>query len=567
MLLEEGFDLDNPGQIDPARLNAALSRAMEHYNRALFTCTGSRRDQALLILRRFTLAFDAGNDTIAQRVLDEVEPEPDGDWPAISHVIGVALELLDQWHTDPALRKGLSSTTLSSWSKPARASGRDILARARQGRAFASLDELHRRHNGLAVFEGSALVVAASLITLAGRERISVAELADRTLIPDEKRAFPQLPEVDLTVLDQFSRWLRGQPEDDLLSIGEQTEMLQTLFATARQMGADPHTSDGVIDLADVFLDVEEDDDAEFAFEALAVLHDYVDFLIETSEDPSVWDEAHDFVEEALEAQIPGSDAIAEAFDASEQIDLEDRRIAFAATRIVQMVGPLLEWIGKGRPVAPSGGVRRADIAKVAGMLDISAIGVNKLPPETPDGMALFDLDTPVSESRTIHAMAMKDVPVLAAWWATLQVADLIEVRGSRVYLGSDAGQWLAEPLPPFELADMVIGVFVAELLSQEESSLAGYTFPEHVLAQTMARLLRALAPGLELEVAPQTDRDTVLAGRSLGMLDQLRSVGLLEAGPDGELIVPQALRGAVARGVILLMASFVTDPGEDPGR
>ncbi|WP_029090041.1 hypothetical protein [Brevibacterium album] len=89
-------------------------------------------------------------------------------------------------------------------------------------------------------------------------------------------------------------------------------------------------------------------------------------------------------------------------------------------------VSALLAWVGEGRPVARSGGLRRADIEPVAEMLGIRAKGVGRRVEAEPG-------------DETVYAMSMAEVPELAVWWQDLIEAQLIEVTSTRVRRGPAA--------------------------------------------------------------------------------------------------------------------------------
>lgn len=89
-------------------------------------------------------------------------------------------------------------------------------------------------------------------------------------------------------------------------------------------------------------------------------------------------------------------------------------------------VSALLAWVGEGRPVARSGGLRRADIEPVAEMLGIRAKGVGRRVEAEPG-------------DETVYAMSMAEVPELATWWQDLIEAQVIEVTSTRVKRGPAA--------------------------------------------------------------------------------------------------------------------------------
>lgn len=588
LLAAEGIDLDDPdADFDLEALNAAMARATEQHNLLLATPIGAQRAGALALLRRITDAIAADDVALAQALLSSVGPEPDGDAPAISHVIGVSLGLLDTWSADPSSSRALGAVRPPRWpGRPARAAATDILALAGKGRAFDSQQSLIARHRGLAVYEGGCLAVAASVIARAAREGIPVDELAGRILVdgtdasarpllpastgpttgtgqpgaafrrPQVAAAGPAPERADRTVVYEFGAWLRQLPEFDAAMVGDATGMLEILFSLARRAELDPHDPYDIEELVDLLVESTSD---EATVDVLDTLDLYLHFRIETAEDAAGWEDVHDLLEDAM-ADVSGADDVRDAIDTaiadSLQLAPEQRRSALAQTRVVSAVSGLLDWLGAGQAVTSTGGVRRADIAHVAGLLGVSAIGVSRLPIPSREDL----------ESRTIHAQSMWDVPILAAWWEGLLAADLIETTPTRVRPGSAAAGWSAVR-PPLETAELLVGVFLGQLLSDggRLPMLAG-----SIASGTLRQLLRAIAPdSVEADETDEADeagslRDSIVADRVLETLRDLRSVGLVELDGDDVAVVPVALRGVVARGILLTLAFAAADDAFD---
>lgn len=208
--------------------------------------------------------------------------------------------------------------------------------------------------------------------------------------------------------------------------------------------------------------------------------------------------------------------------------------------------------------MSPSGGVRRTDIQHVAAMLGVSAVGVSRRPAFEPELELLVDFDAPLPAPETIHALSMYDVLPLAAWWEALEAADVIERSATRVRPGSAAKDWVAERMPPHDVAEMVAGVFVAQLLTHD--LLRGYgLYEEDVVVEAIRRVLQALAPGV-IDEADDGGATSIFAPRALAKLQHLHDAGLLATGASGEAVVPVELRGAVAHGVVLTMALLAGD-------
>lgn len=182
LLAEDGFDIDNLETTDLETLNKALGRAVERRNFERFVPVGQTRALALTTLRLTAEAISGGDITLAQAIIQSIQPEPDDGTPSIAHVIGASASVLDTWHTDAKLRAALQDTRMPVWEKHARTAGTDILALARKGRAFDSISGLHARHSGLMILHGSILAVTGTLQTWAAHEHTTVAELANSAL-------------------------------------------------------------------------------------------------------------------------------------------------------------------------------------------------------------------------------------------------------------------------------------------------------------------------------------------------------------------------------------------------
>ncbi len=187
LLAAEGIDLNDPTTFDVETLNAALARAVERRNFELFVTTGERLSYARTILRVFTEAVGNGERDFAEGVIWSVEPEPaDAGSASVAHVIGVSTELADTWFSDPYLAGKLAKAVVPAWGGRGRAAAADILALASKGRAFDSIGALHRRHSGLAIIEGGALVIAGTLIALSKEQNRDLREVAAEMLASDD---------------------------------------------------------------------------------------------------------------------------------------------------------------------------------------------------------------------------------------------------------------------------------------------------------------------------------------------------------------------------------------------
>ncbi|MFZ1410853.1 MAG: hypothetical protein WAS07_05320, partial [Micropruina sp.] len=154
------------------------------------------------------------------------------------------------------------------------------------------------------------------------------------------------------------------------------------------------------------------------------------------------------------------------------------------------------------------------------------------------------------SPADALHARSMTDVPLLPSWWRALAAADLIEITGSRVVPGPSAAVWTAEPLPPLELAEDLVGLTVYEYIFEALKVRSAF-YASQEAAATIAQLLGALGPR---QVKPSVDADELdrlLNARATRDLQHLVGVGVLEVDAERDIVVPHALRGTVARGVL----------------
>jgi hypothetical protein len=164
LLAEEGIDLSGDDIPDMDTLQAALDRAVERRNLELFTPVGATRQIAADTLRQVIAAVLAGDSRRAGELLEQVQPEsPDNTVATIASCIGIALGLLDDTLTAP----GAPTVALPSGHWNGERAATDILALARKGKAFRSLDKLLIRQGGPQVLNGSALALAATTAAIA----------------------------------------------------------------------------------------------------------------------------------------------------------------------------------------------------------------------------------------------------------------------------------------------------------------------------------------------------------------------------------------------------------------
>src|SRR5699024_6937106 len=98
--------------------------------------------------------------------------------------------------------------------------------------------------------------------------------------------------------------------------------------------------------------------------------------------------------------------------------------------------------------------------------------------------------------------------------------------------------------------AEFVVVVFIAEMLLREAEG-PGVSFGEHVMTLTLSHLLEALAPGDFQDRDGESELTRLLEARASMLMTKFELVGLLNRDGDGQWLVPVALRGAVAKGIL----------------
>lgn len=189
LLAAEGIDLDDLDELstpDTATLQAALNRAVERHNLALFTPVGRARELAVTTLRLAVEAIAEDDTTLAAAVLDQARPESfDGNTPTVSACIGLALGLLDDHLAGPdsPAPQGIGRRVrLPAGHWFGERAAIDILAIAGKGRAFRSLDTLLMRQGGQHVLYGATLALAATITTWSTETGTPISKLIRDTL-------------------------------------------------------------------------------------------------------------------------------------------------------------------------------------------------------------------------------------------------------------------------------------------------------------------------------------------------------------------------------------------------
>ncbi len=166
LLAEDGIDIHDLEASDLDTLQAAMNRAVERRNMALFTPVGDARDIAATTLGLTVEAILDDNTTLAGAILDQVQPEsPDNSVATVAGCIGISLGLLDNWMPGqtPGAPPALSTRTrlpAGHWTGERAAT--DVLVLAGKGRAFRSLQTLITRRGSHQLLPGSVLALAAA---------------------------------------------------------------------------------------------------------------------------------------------------------------------------------------------------------------------------------------------------------------------------------------------------------------------------------------------------------------------------------------------------------------------
>ena len=354
----------------------------------------------------------------------------------------------------------------------------------------------------------------------------------------------PPLPRADRAVIRAFGDWLDEQPETDIPSTGEGVRVLRAVFTLIRQSGRDPLTA------SDVQAFVDETADTDLPDEVFITLEEYTLFQLDATDDDE-WDEVNDAIRSVQFDNAGHGGIVAAAMDAGAAVDPDVRFDALVRVRVVTAVSGLLDWIGTSKPVAPSGGVRLADIARIAELLGVPATGMTARRAADVSSQPLFAVDEPAADVARVKSML--EVPALAAWWAALGNVGLIEIAGSRVRPGEAAAEWMSAPTPPAEMAEMLAALFLARLLTHhvDHRPLAS----DFEAVDTAIELVLAgidVTGEFELHVSASSRRD------ALAILRPAHDAGLCRL-VDGRVVVTDALRLTVARGVTAA-AMFLTE-------
>lgn len=573
LLAEEGIDLEAGVAPDPDVLNEALQRATERHNMELHTPTGLQREQALTVLRRFTELITLGDESRAAATLALLDPEESEHRPAISHVIGVSLGLLDEWSRDRSRRRALQNLGNAPAVRRSPAAADIVEAALRGGRAFSSLDDLTITHGGLHLLRGGAVAVAAAVRAIARKSHTRVPAMCAELLIGDDR--YPELldrfldtsplasaaattpfPYEDEAIVEEFTDWLEAQPLSRIAApdVASEVNTLSGVLLALRTTGGDPDDPESLASLVDTLVQLaEEREDEELtstAMAGLATLRDFAEHRRQTSgdQDHQSWERLHEQPTRLMAGW--GLADVASVLDP--EVPEDERRAALAATTACSAVVQLLAWLGAGRAVTPSGWLRLADIQPVAAMLGIRAEG-------TRGRSTAWDQQDHGCGETPVEVRSMSELPLLLAWWRALLLTDVIELTATRVRPGPTAPAWTTSPIPAASTTAEFVAACVGHVLCQ------GLAMDAHGVGVASAERALNLAWGA-LGTDPVTDDDIVDEGLwddmdvqggipyaiTIGTarrLENLEQLGLVE-GTQTRLRVPPALRPAVAHGL-----------------
>lgn len=553
LLAAEGIDVDDLDGVSDEDFDAAMASATERFNMETFTPTGDDLTGALEILNECAEVISEGNTDLVGVILDAVRPQPVGDWPAITHVIGAALGRLDELGVQPELRKAFTAAKVPRSDWQATKIAKDILRRARRGKAFASIDDFSVEYDFLATLHGAALAYAGVMNALAGQWGVSVTEVIERLGIPrDVRMGFAiSFAKVDEKFALDFAEWMESSL-DELDLEEEDADPLADdavpdfagagtlLFVMVRSQGLDPHDPGMVGEVVDALSDLMEEDESTL-LDFMSLLDNYVHFRMDTADDPSVWEEGHELVEAYLSVAVAAFEGEVEAIEQLETASPEVRKAALLVSLPVAGIPALLEWLETGPKCTASGGLRRADIRQVAAMIGIDAVGCNEFPEYDPDDDVRY-------------ARSMDDIPELWAWFESLRFSDILDSVGTRFVPGKDAHLWRHPEERELLEIKKVVGFLVTMLIVGDRQFELGS--PRFSLGGSSIYSL-----GKAIEFQPALDAAPIEKSYPKPRKGQepfrpmpvqaMKTLGLLDWNSAGEIVVPEPLKPMVGRALM----------------
>ncbi|TGD12878.1 hypothetical protein [Brevibacterium sp. S111] len=608
-LKAEGVDIDDPdADFTEAEFHAAMERAQVAYNRRLFTPVGAHRGLAVGKLRSFSLAFAEGDTKRAEAVVASLPSDPEDFNPSVAQVTGVAMGLVDEWFTDETHGPKLGGVMAPKWpTKKSRAVARDILALAHKGRVVDSLDRLINSNSGFHVLEGSMLAVAAVVVRLTKRNKVSAQDVVDELMpldgypepvagtysptdrvIQDGQEAqdgpaveqdLPEwlggsnaadnaagaaadprdiderMDEVEKTVYEmplyqRFRDWL-AEAYDDGDEDSEVFDIAHLLFCIAVSSRADIDEPEGIDDLLDV-LESFAVDGQEGAENADGESPSTVIFL----DSLEALDNYLRFRMDTDETPERWNAARARAEAASMRTDPLPSALMAAVEANALSEEQLAQPMTQNRLVTGIAGILEwiGDSRQVTGTGRVKRADIAEAA-----GQFGIDAVGVASNARyedgVNYARSADEVPVLEAMWAVMQSAEIIEITGTKVRPADAADQWRSGVVSA-DAALPVIGAFIYERLLDVINLVPGedYGAPAITIAQ---RLIEILTPDSAPE-PPELDIDEVRAGRISTLLadelQELTELGLFEA--DGDTVSVEPVYRRIVAGAALMLLS-----------
>ena len=269
----------------------------------------------------------------------------------------------------------------------------------------------------------------------------------------------------------------------------------------------------------------------------------FVEFLVETGR----WSGPADQLAEVLDVldTTAGDDGGPDVIDVPEIPDEEALEV-LSRLPLIQRATALLQWIGEGKPVTATGGLRQRDIEAAAACVGVVVKGGTKSAGSPLPGTA--GEPDPVPTVRSMY-----DVALLADIWAALESAELITITPTKVVPSAESGDFLASE-PTKRLEELVFFVdqfLVAAVLTYDpaqpwERSLSGLQASILIAAAT------ADPPSTDFTLAaPENalDEETEIVGLltevAVRRMEDLAELGLLTI--DTHFRVPPALIRCIA--------------------
>ena len=608
-LKAEGVDIDDPNaDFTEAEFHAAMEKAQGEYKRRLFTPVGAYRGLALGKLRSFSLAFAEGDIKRAEAVVASLPSDPEDFSPSVAQVTGAAMGLVDEWFTDETYGPKLGGVMAPKWSaKKSRAVARDILALAHKGRVVDSLDRLITSNSGLPVLEGSMLAVAAAVMRLTKRDKVSAQDVVDELMpldgypepvagtysptdrviqddreVQDGPAAEQELPEwlggsnaadnaagaaadpsgidermdeVEKTVYEmplyqRFRDWL-AETYDDVDEDSEVFDIAHLLFCIAVSSRADIDEPEGIDDLLDVLesFAVDGQEDAEKADGESPSTVIFLDSL-------EALDNYLRFRADTDETPERWNAARARAEAASMRTDPLPSALMAAIEANALSEEQLAQPMPQNRLVAGITGI----LAWIGDSRPLTGTGRVKRA-DIAEAAGKFGIDAVgvASNARyedgVNYARSADEVPVLEAMWAVMQSAEITEITGTKIRPGSAADEWKKGEVSA-DTALPVIGAFIHERLLDVVNLVPGddYAAPAIMIAQ---RLIEILTPDSAPE-RPELDLGEVRSERLSKLLadelQELTELGLLTA--DGATLSVEPVYRRIVAGAALMLLS-----------